>query len=121
MIEFEINDLPKTINALGRAHWAVKVREVKKWKHLIMLYALRTKNDFQPFSPLKKAKLTLTRFSSVEPDFDGLVSSFKVVIDGLIYAQVIEDDKQSNIGQPTYLHVKSKRKEGKIKVRVEAA
>lgn len=68
---------------------------------------------------MAKAKLTLTRYSSKEPDFDGLCSSFKNVIDGLVEAGVIIDDKMSVIGQPTYAWVKCPPKKGKIKVVVE--
>ena len=31
-LEIYILGLPKTVNALGRSHWAVKVKHNKKWQ-----------------------------------------------------------------------------------------
>lgn len=73
----------------------------------------------QPAAPLEKAKLTLERHSSVEPDFDGLVSSFKFIIDGLVDCGVLIGDKTSVIGRPDYQWVKASPKKGKIVVIVE--
>ena len=112
---FYIYDLPKTINSIGRKHWAVKKKEAHRW-HVLVLYCV---SKHRPSKPLKKAKLHLIRFSTMSPDFDGLVSSFKHVIDGLVNARVLEDDKFSNIGQPTYEWKKAKPKEGKIWVEIK--
>lgn len=100
--KIELKGLPKTTNSGGRSHWAVKAKEARKWK----TYVLATIGNDKPDSPLKKAKLTCLRASSVEPDFDGLVSSFKHIIDGLKAAGVIEDDKPSVIGQPKFKWMK---------------
>lgn len=69
--------------------------------------------------PLERARLTLTRYSSVAPDFDGLVSSFKHIIDGLIDAGVIVGDSMKVIGAPTYLWEKTSPAKGRVKVIVE--
>ena len=69
--------------------------------------------------PLSRAKLTLTRYSSVCPDPDGLVSSFKSVLDGLVECGVLENDRFTNIGMPTYAWEKAPKNEGKAKVIVE--
>ncbi len=74
--------------------------------------------DKAPEKPLKKARLVLTRYSSNSPDFDGLVSSFKHVIDGLVDAGVIQNDKFENIGAPEYVWEKCGRRAGKITVEV---
>lgn len=128
IVEFEIAGLPKMTNT-SRVHWTKKMREAKKWKELVQgevhnylarkVFLSQFGGEF-PFSALSKANITLTRYSSVEPDFDGLVSSFKHVIDGLKVAGVIIDDKASVIGQPKYLWEKAKPRMGKIKVRVES-
>lgn len=115
VLEFEINDLPKTTNAQAGMHWRKKGEYVKAWHHRVWASVGARK----PAEPLLRAKLTLTRFSSIEPDFDGLVSSFKAVIDGLIKCGVLADDKMSNIGQSDYLWVKAAPKNGKITVKVE--
>jgi hypothetical protein len=52
----------------------VKVKEAAKWKQAVQLIC---RPGHKPQLPLARAKLTLTRHSSMEPDFDGLVSSSK--------------------------------------------
>jgi hypothetical protein len=114
-VEFRIPGLPSTTNSQGRAHWALKAKEARQWKALVIFAVGRR----IPARPLKRAKLTLTRVSSGTIDADGMVSSFKHVIDGLIAAGVIENDRMSNIGFPEYRHEKGKAKEGFIIVRVD--
>jgi hypothetical protein len=114
-ISFWINELPKPVNRQTSMHWAQKAKYVKHW-HALVGAAVSGK---KPHAPLKRAYLTLVRYSSREPDFDGLVSSFKPVVDGLITCGVLEDDKVSNVGQPAYLWELSPPNKGKIFVRVE--
>jgi hypothetical protein len=114
-LEFEITDLPKTINSIGRMHWSVKAKEARKWKTLISIKILSKGRCSQ----LQRAKLTLTRYSSRCPDSDGLVSSFKHVIDGIVGAGLIPDDSYRTIGMPTYLWEEVKRGKGKIKIKIE--
>lgn len=115
-IDFQIDMLPKPVNRQVSMHWAVKAKYVREWHGLVALSVGARK----PSAPLERAKLTLRRFSSVEPDFDGLVSSFKPVVDGLIACGVLADDKVSNVGQPEYRWEKCKPRNGCITVRVEA-
>lgn len=115
VISFEIKGLPKTTNSGGRTHWSIKAREAKYWINIVVFATVTQR----PKTPFQKAKLTLTRCSSVESDFDGLVSSFKHVIDGLIAARIIVGDKMSNIGQPVYRWEKAKPKVGRIKITIE--
>lgn len=114
-LEFEVHDLPHTTNSLGRKHWAVKAKEARKWKEYVYCQAY----NYRPTEPLKKAKVTLIRKSSVSPDPDGLVSSFKHTIDGLVQAKIIVNDKFDNIGFPDYRWEKAKPNQGSIKVIVE--
>jgi hypothetical protein len=115
-LTFEIPGLPRMTNPSGKSnsHW-VRYNEAKKWKAMVGLIVASKR----PPTPLEKAKLTLTRFSSVSPDPDGLVSGFKHVIDGLREAGVLANDRYSNIGMPDYRWEKAKQKQGKIKVTVE--
>lgn len=113
--EFTIQGLPPTTNSMGRAHWAVKAKAAREWKGLVALSVGRHK----PKAPLLKAKLTLTRYSSSEIDPDGLVSSFKHILDGLVFSKVIVNDKLSNIGMPAYFWHKCKKGQGKITVKIE--
>jgi hypothetical protein len=114
-LEFTIQELPPTFNAINRKHWGVKKHIASKWRDLVVLAVGHKK----PPQPLTRAELTLTRHSSNEPDFDGLTSCFKHPIDGLIDAQVIVDDKMSVIGQPTYRWEYAPRGKGKITVTIE--
>lgn len=115
-IEFTIPLLPHTTNSLGRAHWSKKVREARTWHQLVRL-AVRGQ---LPHEPLKRSELTLTRHSSRRPDHDGLVSSFKHVIDGLVKANVIAGDAHEYIGIPTYDWGKVGPKKAFITVKVES-
>lgn len=114
MIHIKIFGLPKRTNN-QRANWRAVYAERKKWKALVAKQLLFLKPEF----PYQKAKLTLIRHSSVEPDFDGLVSSFKSAIDSLVEQGIIINDKPSNIGQPTYLWRKAPPKKGFIEIIVE--
>lgn len=115
ILEFELKGLPKTTNSMAAAHWTKRHGHAKRWK-MVVYMAVRTKC---PDTPLKRAQLTLIRCSSKDSDFDGLVSSFKHVIDGLVEAGVLENDRHENIGQPTYRQERAKRGHGFIKVKVE--
>lgn len=118
-LEFELGFLPKTTNSGGRAHWAIKAKEAREIKCMVWGKVRLSGVTFRK-RPLERAKLTLTRCSSSEPDFDGLVSSFKHVIDGLVDAGVIRNDKGSTIGQPEYRWEKAKPKKGGVRVCVES-
>lgn len=122
-LEFSIQGLPKNVTN-NMVHWRKKHAEAKKWKLFVIAEVRRhlmRAPDLKDYRrpKLERAKLTLTRHSSSEPDFDGLVASFKHVIDGLVEAGVIANDKTSNIGQPNYVWVKAKPKQGFITVKVE--
>jgi len=71
-----------------------------------------------PPSPLVKYRLDLTRYSSREPDFDGICSGFKAIVDGLRHARIIADDKISNSGQWGCHWFKVKKGEGHVEIEV---
>lgn len=113
-LEINIPLLPKIItNGSHGSHWAATA-EKKKWRTLIALHVGRQ----GPVKPLERAKVECVRRSSSEPDFDNLAASFKRVIDALVNCGVIENDKQTNIGQPVYLWEKASPKKGSITVKV---
>jgi len=116
-IEFTIPFLPRMTNPSGRpTHWAVLNTEKNRIHKMVWLLV---KESAFLGPPMMKARLTLTRASSSEPDFDGLVSGFKRVIDGLVAAGVLINDKQSVIGQSRYVWEKASPKRGCVKVLVE--
>lgn len=114
-VEFELKGLPKLTNQLSRGVWQKRMGHTNLWKRKVWAAVWHLK----PPEPLAHAALTLIRCSSREPDFDGLVSGFKPVIDGLVEAGILANDKSSNIGQPKYEWVKTSPKLGKIKIKVE--
>lgn len=115
-LEFTLMGLPAMLNSKRRAgHWAQLQREASRWKREVAM----TIGNRKPVIPLKQANLTLIRGSSVRPDYDGLVSGFKHIIDGLVAAQVIENDREENIGIPDYSWKQSAPGEGFIQVIVE--
>lgn len=115
--EFSLPGLPKMTNNNSRLTWQAKMGESRKWKELVSEHVFFL--CIQPQKPLKKAKLTLIRYSSSEPDTDGLVSGFKHIIDGLVVCGVLENDKPSNIGIPEYKWSYVPRKLGFVKIIIE--
>ena len=115
-LEFTIGGLSRMANPSGKStHWRKLYDEAKKWQIDVALAV----GSRKPIKPLEKYQLTLVRFSSVEPDFDGIVRGFKHVVDGLRLAGVISDDKISNSGQWNVAWMKSSPRNGRISVRVE--
>lgn len=112
-LELKLLGLPKTPNA--REHWRAKAKHVAEWRDRV-----DTACTYKaPPQPLTQAAITFTRVSSVEPDYDNLVASFKACMDGLRQAKVIIDDKRANVGRPGYLWAKCKPKDGHVLIRVE--
>jgi hypothetical protein len=66
--------------------------------------------------PLKKAQIELTRMSAQAPDYDGLVASFKPVVDALVKCRILDDDSMEHLPNPSYLWTKAPAKFGKIKI-----
>lgn len=116
VLEFTIKGLPKMQNELLRNRWQITAGLSRLWKKRVFLNAWH----LRPPVPLKTAKLTLTRHSSRRGDYDGLVSSFKAIIDGLVEAQIIENDMHENIGVPEYRWEKAGLREGFVMIRVES-
>lgn len=118
-LEFTLPGLPKTMNTVGGSsnHWTARAREARLWKNQVILKVVSQR----PAAPLKKAVLTLTRASSVRPDYDNLVSSFKRVVDGLVVGKIIEDDGWDYIGMPAFHWIKAPQGRGFIHVIVESA
>jgi len=110
MIQIPI--LPKTVNELMRRHY----REVTKEKNRVYEAVGFGVMNHTPNKPFKEAKLYLTRHSAVQPDWDGLVSSFKFVIDALIKYKIIENDGPDNIGQSQVHWEKAPRLKGFITI-----
>ena len=116
-LTFILPGLPKVTSNGPHGKWFAAAAERKRW-------VIKTGNMAiicgLPREPLKKARITLTRMSSFQPDYDNLVISFKPILDGLKRAGVIVDDRMDNIGRPEYLHEKTSPRKGQIRIHVEA-
>ena len=110
-----IPGLPKPVNQTTGKHWRHRYKNSKAWKETVGYHCL----GLEPEMPLLRAKLTLIRRSSRCPDSDGLVSSFKPVIDGLVDAEIIADDTYKIIGMPEYKWEQVKPNDGHIEIIVE--
>jgi hypothetical protein len=115
ILDVTIPGLPPTINRSGRMHWAIQARNVRDQKDKVRSYI----RGFIPRKPLKRAKLTLTRFSASPIDADNLANSFKSTVDSLVECGVLADDKMKNIGIPDYRWEKAERGKGYIRIQVE--
>lgn len=105
----------------SHGHWRAKHRRTQTWQTKTIAAILRSTFK-RPIAPLAKARLVLTRHSSAEPDFDGLVHGFKPIVDALVKMEIIENDKPSVIGQPSYRYERAGRGKGFVTVEVwEAA
>lgn len=113
-LKIKLEGLPKTTNSRSRSHWRVLHTEAKRWQRATILAI----GHNRPERALNKAKLVLTRHSSREPDYDGLVSTFKNCVDALKIAGVISDDKVSVIGQPEYHWAHAEMKHGFVTIEV---
>ncbi len=114
-LEFSIPGIPKTHNAhREKGQWA-RYKHDNEWKDLVGYMV----NGKKPPKSLSKFTLTLIRHSSAEPDYDGLVSTFKAVVDGLKLHGVIVDDKLKNTGPWDCRWEKAKPKFGYIEVIVQ--
>lgn len=113
-LKFSIVGLPEIISNRGR-HWASRYKQKKLW-HKLVAQAVGTN---KPSAPLKIAQAEFVRASSVAPDYDNLVISFKSTLDGLKLAGVIEDDKLINLPEPKYAWEYAPRGAGHIRVKIE--
>lgn len=116
ILNIAIPSLPKMPNV---TIWSnnFKVNDHNKNWYNIIYFSTR---KYVPKSPIEKYKIKLTRYASREPDYDGLVGSFKPVVDGLIKANIIKDDKLSNSGKWDVNWVYEKtRKNGRIEIYIE--
>ena len=115
LISFSIKALPPLGNAQTRKHFRERMKDVEVWA--ILVKAAIGKSI--PKSPSPYCLLTLKRFSTKMPDYDGLVMSFKHVVDGIKNAGVLVDDNYAVTGQwdVTWAKVSHRKQEG-IEVQV---
>lgn len=117
-LEFSLPGLPNMPNEFRRGGHYSRHRHDRKWQ-ADLTTIIRASRKPLPIAPLERFEITAMRFSSSEPDFDGLVASFKCIIDGLRELKVLKDDKMSNTGQWKCLWFKAAQKAGFIRVCIQ--
>lgn len=113
-IEFEIPELPKTMNQLLRQSKWVITKEKNKWHRLVYLATLNQ----VPEIPFQKCKLVIVRYSSRSLDYDNLVSGCKFLTDGCVKAKLIKDDNFLVTGTWEVSWQKSRPRHGKVWMKI---
>lgn len=114
-LDVTIQGTPKLL-LNSRGHWRTIHAEKKRWR-LKTIAAIR--KDQLPPKPLTAARITLTRFTSQESDFDNRVSSYKAVVDALVEIGVIASDKDSVLKERHYPWEKVANRYSRIRIQVE--
>ncbi len=112
--DMTVMGLPDTINTIGRIHWALQAKDVKRWNNAV--YQQCVLNRIAGLG-LKKATVEFVRHSFTQPDTDNLANSFKYLQDGLVKAGVIIDDNPTVL-TATYLWEKAPRNKGYCTIKV---
>lgn len=116
-LRLEIQGLPRTMNSF---RWLARnyAIEKRRWEYAI-IHALLKTNQQKPPTPLKKALVKYTLYSTKPRDEDNLHSSFKIIQDQLVRIGILLDDSPSVIGKPIALHEKAKPRDGKVLIEIE--
>jgi hypothetical protein len=112
-LKFTLDYLPP-IGLNQRVSWHKRHKETK----LADMLVWKAVGNKRPPKPLERVKLKLTRASSSPPDYDGLVQSFKNIVDALVTCRVIKNDKIENTGKWDCEWIKAKQKAGFIEIEV---
>lgn len=109
-LSLSIKCLPESLNKSLRSNRHASNRKNKAWDSLIWAetYSMR------PPKPLQKAKISLVRHSHRMLDFDGMVGALKPVVDALVTAGILVDDRWSVTGKWDVDQVFRPKKEGPL-------
>jgi hypothetical protein len=114
-LQVKIDGLPPTQNRLNTMHYMAKARIAKQWREAVM-WAV---GSCIPSKPIEKAKITITRHSSVEGDGDNYSGGYKNIIDSLRALKILKEDRVSNIGNIQTPWIKARPGKGHIEIQVE--
>lgn len=113
--EVLINHVPLLPNKTRGHHWKTLMGEKQKWVKLIANHFIgRT-----PIAPLSKCNIRMVRMTCIEPDYDNLVASYKVVLDALTKNRIIIDDNPSVILNQDYYWTKVKRGQKSTLIKIQ--
>ena len=119
-LEIELPGLPRGNTSALRRHRYAQARSARRLQELVVALVGRK----LPSKPLRHARVTMVRRSSVEPDHEGLVLPFKAPLDALCAvgrgprARVIEDDRPSQC-ERVYRWERAPRGKGSLVIMVE--
>ena len=97
MITITIPDIPPSLNKWSRMHWA-KAAEIKKRWEANIYY---TSFNQRPKAPYRYAKVKITYYFKDHRRRD-IVDNYspKFLMDGLVKAKILEDDRTEYVGIP---------------------
>ena len=96
-ITITIPDIPPSLNKWSRMHWA-KAAEIKKRWEADVYYSAYSQ---RPKEPYRYAKVTITYYFKDNRHRD-IVDNYspKFLMDGLVKAKILEDDRTEYVGIP---------------------
>lgn len=113
-LTFSVPFLPAMNTSATRRHWSHAHREVKRWRAIVASHTAGQR----PAQPLERARVTMVRLSSVEPDHENLTMSFKPVLDALVHCGVLVDDGPAHV-ERVYRWEYAPRGQGSVRIEVE--
>src|SRR4051794_1364331 len=95
-ITIKMDGLPPTLNKLKRMHHMAEARLNDEWRGKVKAAI----GSNIPPEPITRARITITRHSSVEGDGDNYTGGYKAICDtlGPRYLKILREDRMSNIG-----------------------
>lgn len=117
-IELFIPQLPKLPNQLLGAKWFVRASHAWKWKALVGDALQERWANGGRDKQLSRAHITFTRCSPRQCDFDGLVGSYKPVLDSLVFHRVISGDAPGDV-ELSYFWEKTPKKNQGVRIVIE--
>lgn len=114
-LQVEIDHVPQSLNVVLAKHYWQRKKARDFWDAEIK----RVVGSQLPDKPLEYARILLVRHSNRMLDYDGLVGSFKYVVDALVDCGVLSDDSWQVTGKWDVQQKYMAQKEGKkITIRV---
>ena len=97
MITITIPDIPPSLNKWSRMHWSKAAEIKRKWEADVYYLAYSQR----PKEPFKYAKITITYYFKDKRRRD-IVDNYspKFLMDGLVKAKILLDDRTEYVGIP---------------------
>jgi len=89
-ISLHFDGLPPTPNSKFKKHWSENAAETKDWRELAYITGIQAKA--RVIGSMALLHFHVSYGDNRRHDLDGALASFKATIDGLVDAEVLEDD-----------------------------